>query len=223
MEIKVYTIKLEPPRWLRNVLVYALLPIAVLLGGALAVRAGMMLKSFVPGTAIMADEVNSNFSILDGRITALESTLQVTGWTAFTPTIYAGSTQLGASDLGPVYGNWRRVGDAAEVTISARFTKSSSDTSLVVFKLPNDVEGDFGVADTSTVIGAGELWNGSVTTPAIVEFNSAVDTHAVGLDIGGAGGLQRANLGAPGASNYYVGLHFMLPIKTWTLTSPPSL
>jgi hypothetical protein len=72
MEIKVYTVKLNPPHWLRNVIVYGLLPAGVLLGGALAVHAAVSITTFQPNTAISSDAVNKNFAALKAAVENLQ-------------------------------------------------------------------------------------------------------------------------------------------------------
>jgi len=73
MEIRIYTIKLNPPQWVRNVILYALLPAGALFGGALAVRAGVTLTTFAPNTPIRSADVNQNFSRLNNAIAALQT------------------------------------------------------------------------------------------------------------------------------------------------------
>ncbi|HEY4158387.1 MAG TPA: hypothetical protein VGM29_09825 [Polyangiaceae bacterium] len=73
MEIKIYTLKLSPPRWLRNTLVYAVLPVGALLGAAVTVRAAVTLTTFTSNTPIKAADVNANFTNLNTAITALQT------------------------------------------------------------------------------------------------------------------------------------------------------
>jgi hypothetical protein len=77
MEIRVYTIKLNPPRWLRNVIVYAVMPIGALVGATAVVRAAITLTPFTTGMPIKAAEVNTNFTTLGDAVTALQA--QVSG------------------------------------------------------------------------------------------------------------------------------------------------
>jgi hypothetical protein len=64
MEIKVYAVKLNPPRWLRQVIVYVVLPIGALLGATAAVRASVTLMTFTAGTPIRAQDVNTTFAAM---------------------------------------------------------------------------------------------------------------------------------------------------------------
>jgi hypothetical protein len=73
MEIKIYTVKLDPPRWLRRVLLYVVLPFGVLVGAALAVRASVSLTTFTANTPIKAAEVNANFKNLGDAIAQVQS------------------------------------------------------------------------------------------------------------------------------------------------------
>ncbi|HEY2407345.1 MAG TPA: hypothetical protein VGI10_15145 [Polyangiaceae bacterium] len=73
MEIKIYTLKLSPPRWLRNTIFYAVLPIGALLGAAVTVRAAVTLTTFTSNTPIKAADVNANFTNLNTAITALQT------------------------------------------------------------------------------------------------------------------------------------------------------
>jgi microcystin-dependent protein len=72
MEIKVYTVSLAPPRWLRRLLVYVALPIGVVVGAATAVHAGVTMIPFSTGTKISSLDVNSNFKALGDAVNALQ-------------------------------------------------------------------------------------------------------------------------------------------------------
>ena len=102
MEIKVYTLKLNPPRWLRNALVYVVLPVGVLLGGALTVRAGVTLTTFTANTPIKSADVNANFASLNTALTALQaSSAQLYGVAGAVATISNGVEIFTAASCGP--------------------------------------------------------------------------------------------------------------------------
>jgi hypothetical protein len=77
MEIKVYTIGVNPPRWVRNLIVYVALPVGVLVGAAVVVRALGPLNSFVAGDKISAQAVNDNFNALNDAVTQLQSAMAI--------------------------------------------------------------------------------------------------------------------------------------------------
>ena len=82
MEIKVYSIKLSPPRWLRNAIVYVALPLGALMGGALVVRAGVALATFSPNTPLKSADVNTNFANLAAAIAQLQASVIAPGTVA---------------------------------------------------------------------------------------------------------------------------------------------
>jgi hypothetical protein len=79
MQIKVYTIEVKLPRWLKRVLVFAGIPAVVLLGVAVAVRAQSTLpvsvQPFGPTETLSALKMNTNFDILVGGINSLNTTV----------------------------------------------------------------------------------------------------------------------------------------------------
>jgi len=167
--------------------------------------------------AVSADSASSASSALDARIKALEPATKVSAWTAFTPEL-VGSAKVPAAELTSAYGNFRRVGDSIEVSETVRFSQSSTDNTILVFKLPMGLEGYFPSADPSTIVGAAEIWNGTTVTPALVDFSTPVDTHGVTLDLAGGGSMARSAFGNPGYR--YVSFHFTLPVSGWTASSP---
>jgi hypothetical protein len=72
MEFRFYVIKLSPPRWLRNLIAYVLLPLGALVGAAATVRAAVALTTFTAGTAIKAADVNANFTNLASAVNTLQ-------------------------------------------------------------------------------------------------------------------------------------------------------
>jgi hypothetical protein len=69
MQIKVYTVDFEFPRWLKRSLLFAGIPIAILLGVGAAVKAAGALSnvsivSFASGETLSADKMNANFGNL---------------------------------------------------------------------------------------------------------------------------------------------------------------
>ncbi len=71
MKLKVYVIDLEIPARTKRRALMAGIPVAVLLGGAALVWAGVP-NVFSAGQALSSAQINQNFSSLDARITALE-------------------------------------------------------------------------------------------------------------------------------------------------------
>jgi hypothetical protein len=79
MQIKVYTIELKFPRWLKRVLVYAGIPAVVLLGVGVVVRAQSTLpvsvQSFGQTETLSATKMNTNFDNLVSGINSLNTTV----------------------------------------------------------------------------------------------------------------------------------------------------
>jgi hypothetical protein len=82
MEIRVYTIKYTPPRWLKGLIVCILPAGALLLGGATAVWANVDLTTFTPNTPIRSADVNANFSNLNNAVSALQGQVVPAGMIA---------------------------------------------------------------------------------------------------------------------------------------------
>ena len=73
VEIKVYTIKLDTPPWLRRAIVYLGIPAAAIFGVSALVYADVeMPHSFANGEVLHADAMNENFEALRDGINALE-------------------------------------------------------------------------------------------------------------------------------------------------------
>jgi formylglycine-generating enzyme required for sulfatase activity len=72
MEIKIYTIEFEPPRWLRR-LAPGALALVVLIGSSLVVRADTVaaLTVFSDGEVLSASAINANFAALQASFNAL--------------------------------------------------------------------------------------------------------------------------------------------------------
>ncbi|HEY4158689.1 MAG TPA: hypothetical protein VGM29_11355 [Polyangiaceae bacterium] len=114
MEIRIYSIKLSPPRWLRHALVYAVLPAGVLLGATTAVRAAVNLTKFTAGTPIAADDVNANFKTLGDAVSALQTTTP-SEWVTYDPKIVAPDATTAIDGVKTCKGVYRIVGDTLEV------------------------------------------------------------------------------------------------------------
>jgi hypothetical protein len=135
MQLKVYTIELNPPSWLRKVLVYVGLPVGVLLGSAMAVRAGVTLTTFTAGSAIKAADVNANFAALQGAIP------QLTQWTSYTPQITTSTGGTLTSDTTYSGSRWRRVGDSVEINIES-IIPTCTASGAIRWSVPNGLQMD---------------------------------------------------------------------------------
>jgi hypothetical protein len=74
MRIKVYVVEWQAPRWLKKLVVFGVLPVAVLIGLGVGVRAAN-LTTFSPGAKLSAVTINGNFDALNTDIAAINAKL----------------------------------------------------------------------------------------------------------------------------------------------------
>jgi hypothetical protein len=219
MEIKVYTIELDAPRWVKRAIVLGVLPVGALLGAALVARAGVSLTTFTPNTKISAKEVNDNFTALGNAVAGLapaNTVPKITAWQTYTPAL--------TTDTGSVIGNqttigvYRRIGDSIEVSISTRFSGSPpSGVSYFRWSLPPQLTIDQGrtVGGNSPLLGSGAASEGLI-------FHT-LSTHAAptGGVIAAANDGFLVNDKVPVTFNTgTIALHFTAPVTGWTVTTP---
>jgi hypothetical protein len=219
VEIKVYTIKLNPPRWLRNVITFGVLPIGALVGAVAVVRAAVTLTTFSAGTPIKAADVNANFAALS---TALVSVPTVTGWTAFSPVLmhHDGSTPAAATFN--TSGVWRRVGDSIEVNIYTVLHAVDPSPSYYVWQLPTVNATALTFDDTkmpasaqTPVLGNAEVW--AAGTGASVCTADKVGTTGIALDCDGNNNSVSGQYPFMYAANSSMSIHFIAPISGWAV------
>jgi hypothetical protein len=79
MQIKVYTIEFKLPRWVKRTLLFAGIPLAVLLGVGAAVRAAVTfpvaVSSFAESETLSATKLNTNLTTLQDGVNSLNTTL----------------------------------------------------------------------------------------------------------------------------------------------------
>jgi hypothetical protein len=118
MKIKVYTIDVRAPQWLKRSAAFVILPVVVVLGVAAGVRAATVptLVTFNPGDTLSAANINANFKALQDAVNAPLSVApsQITagalpsGVTLAPPQIAAGTLPSGVTlasgsiRLGPI-------------------------------------------------------------------------------------------------------------------------
>ena len=80
MQIKVYTIEFKLPRWVKRTLLFAGIPIAVLLGVGAAVRAAatfpVAVTTFSVDEILSADKLNTNLTTLRDGVNALNTSVE---------------------------------------------------------------------------------------------------------------------------------------------------
>jgi hypothetical protein len=77
MKLKIYVLDLEVPAHTKRRAIFVGIPLAVILGGAALVYAGVP-NTFTTGDVLSAQLMNANFSALDSRLTTLETKTPVT-------------------------------------------------------------------------------------------------------------------------------------------------
>jgi len=219
MQIKIYTIELNPPSWLRKVLLYGVMPLGVLLGTTMAVRAGVTLTTFTSGTPIKAADVNANFSALRAAIP------QVTEWTSYTPQLVNFPTLADVTSTATSSAAYRRVGDSIEIRVvttintCAATSKTGGGTSYnLLWSLPNNLSYDTAIG--GAVFGSAEAFGagtGNVANVGIVGTNGSNGRY-FGVELNGAPG-GGATCAAAGVNGSFL-IHVTLPIKGWTATTP---
>jgi microcystin-dependent protein len=93
MQVKVYTIDVQLPRWLKRAIVFGAIPAAVLLGAVHYLRADVTVPNiFSNGDVLSAEKINANFSTLAATVTTLQGTVSSNAVPAGTVVAFAGTT-----------------------------------------------------------------------------------------------------------------------------------
>jgi hypothetical protein len=103
MQIKVYTIDVKLPRWLKRAVLFGAIPAAVMLGAVHYLRADVTVRhSFTNGQLLSASDINDNFSDLQSGLNSLAGTV-----TTLQGTVSSGSAPAGTIIAygGPIDGN----------------------------------------------------------------------------------------------------------------------
>jgi hypothetical protein len=221
MKLKVVIVDLEIPPRVKKWALGAGIPVAVLLGGgAIAYASGLV--TWKTGDTLQAADLNANFAYLQSEIAGdggLQSQIPIiTGWQNYAPTM---ETNAGvAISAASSSGQYRRVGDSAEVRIQTLFQSTpNTGATYYAWTLPPGLTIDLSLLPPlsngfSTILGGGATSQG-------LNHNFALEVYQVN------GSLISAT--ANGASTYYMNdsvpiawaagsiieLYFTVPILGW--------
>jgi hypothetical protein len=212
MKLKLMVVDLELSKRAKRIAAAVLVPVLVVAGGAVAYAD--MLHVWNQGDTLNANDLNSNFADLNGRVSTLETKeAAITSWTAYSPAVTASGTMLMVKPEGvsTSTGYWRRVGDMIEVSIGTVIASCGSASGQVHWSLPPGVLMD--QTKTPYTIGEGLIWD-STMSPVEVE---AQGPDFVTLDKvpGPAGGLYCSQV----SNNTTVRFHFTAPVQGWTVSN----